>query len=55
MCGLVGIVGSGQVDVAPDIYDALTVNPQSVMPPFGRHKLLTEEEIDNIVEFLQSI
>ncbi len=25
MCGLVGIVGSGAVDVAPDIYDALTV------------------------------
>ena len=25
MCGLVGIVGSGTVDVAPDIYDALTV------------------------------
>lgn len=37
------------------IYDALTVNPQSVMPPFGKHKLLTEEEIDNIVEFLQTI
>ena len=37
------------------IYDALTVNPQSVMPPFGRHKLLSEEDIDNIVEFLQSI
>ncbi len=25
MCGLVGIVGSGAVDVAPDIYEALTV------------------------------
>ena len=37
------------------IYDALALNPKSVMPPFGKHKLLTEEEIDNIVEFLQSI
>ena len=37
------------------IYDALTVNPQSVMPPFGKHKLISEEDIDNIVEFLQSI
>ena len=37
------------------IYDALTINPRSVMPPFGKHKLLSDEEIDNIVEFLLSI
>jgi sulfur-oxidizing protein SoxX len=37
------------------IYDALSLNPRSVMPPFGKHRLLSEEEIDNIVEFLQSI
>ena len=37
------------------IYDPLSVNPQSVMPPFGKHKLISEDDIDNIVEFLQSI
>lgn len=37
------------------IYDATMANPQSVMPPFGKHNLLTEKEIDLIVEWLQSI
>lgn len=37
------------------VWDATRANPNTVMPPFGRHKLLTEEEIDAIVEFLYSI
>lgn len=30
-------------------------NPDSVMPPFGRHKLLSDQEIDQVVEFLLGI
>ena len=37
------------------IWDATRTNPRSVMPPFGRHKILSEAEIDNIVEFLLAI
>lgn len=37
------------------IWDATKTNPRSIMPPFGRHKLLSEDEIDNIVEFLLTI
>ncbi|MEO8626840.1 MAG: hypothetical protein ABI612_01890 [Betaproteobacteria bacterium] len=27
-------------------------NPNTVMPPFGKHQVLTEEEIDLIVDFI---
>ncbi len=37
------------------IANPLEMNPQSVMPPFGTHKLLNDEEIDLIVEFLSTI
>ena len=30
-------------------------NPQSVMPPFGRNRILTDREIDQLVEFLLTI
>ena len=28
-------------------------NPQTVMPPFGRNRILTEQEINAVVDFLQ--
>ncbi len=34
------------------IWDATVSNPESLMPPFGKHKVLTEEQIDKIVEFI---
>ncbi len=34
------------------IYDATVANPQSSMPPFGRHGILTDEEIDLVTEFI---
>jgi len=37
------------------IYDATAANPNSTMPPFGKHKALTDAEIDAIVEFLLTI
>jgi len=37
------------------IWDSTVSNPETVMPPFGRNKILTETEIDNIVDFLLTI
>ncbi len=37
------------------LYDATKMNPQSVMPPFGKHQLLTDKEIDLVMEWLYSI
>ncbi len=37
------------------IWDALTRNPISVMPPYGRHRILTEEEIDLVVDYVYSL
>ena len=34
------------------IWDASARNPQTVMPPFGKHKVLTEAEIDAIVDYI---
>jgi sulfur-oxidizing protein SoxX len=30
-------------------------NPQTVMPPFGRNRILTDQEINAIVDFLQTL
>ncbi len=37
------------------IWDSTKMNPGSIMPPFGRHKILTESEIDKVVEFVHSL
>ena len=37
------------------IWDATKVNPKSMMPPFGRHEILTEDEIDKVVEYIHSL
>ena len=37
------------------VWDATVANPKTSMPPFGRHKLLSEEEIDKLVEFLLTL
>ena len=37
------------------IWDATKANPNSIMPPFGRHQVLTEKEIDQIVEYMYTL
>jgi sulfur-oxidizing protein SoxX len=34
------------------IWDAGLINPDTVMPPFGKHQILTTDEIELIVDFL---
>jgi sulfur-oxidizing protein SoxX len=37
------------------VFDETKRNPQTVMPPFGRNRLLTDKEINAIVDFLQTL
>lgn len=37
------------------IDDATKANPKSVMPPFGRHGILSKDEVDNVVEFMLTL
>jgi sulfur-oxidizing protein SoxX len=37
------------------IWDATVKNPNSMMPPFGRHEILSEGEIDKVVEYIHSL
>ena len=37
------------------VWDATIRNPATSMPPFGRHRMLTEEEIDKVVDYLYTL
>jgi sulfur-oxidizing protein SoxX len=37
------------------IWDSTTRNPNTIMPPFGRHQMLTEEQIDQIVDYVYTL
>ena len=37
------------------IWDATKANSNSVMPPFGRHKVLSDKEIDMITEYIHTL
>ena len=62
---LPGTIGPALKDIKskyPDRNDLVAIltdeslrNPQTAMPPFGRNRILTEPEIDAIVDFLQTL
>jgi len=62
---LPGTIGPALKDIKrkyPDRNDLIAIltdepkrNPQTAMPPFGRNHILTEQEIDAIVDFLQTL
>ena len=37
------------------IADPTVRNPNTVMPPFGRHRILSEDEIDLIVDYIHTL
>lgn len=37
------------------IWDATVRNPNTVMPPYGKHLILTDEEIGLVVDYLLSL
>tara|TARA_R110001606_G_C15402875_1_gene653451 strand:+ start:8434 stop:8805 length:372 start_codon:yes stop_codon:yes gene_type:complete len=62
---LVGALGPELIDIKSrypekkllkdQIWDATINNPATSMPPFGRHRMLTNEEINKVVEFIYSL
>jgi len=42
-------------DLVAILTDETKRNPQTVMPPFGRNRILTEREINAVVDFLQTL
>lgn len=42
-------------DLVAIVTDETKRNPQTVMPPFGRNHILTEREINAVVDFLQTL
>jgi len=44
-----------KADLKEQIGDATIKNPNSIMPPFGKHKILSEEELNKVVEFIYSL
>jgi sulfur-oxidizing protein SoxX len=37
------------------VWDPTARNPDTMMPPFGKHRILTEEEIDLIVDYIHTL
>jgi len=37
------------------IDDSRTNNPNTIMPPFGAHEILSASEVDKVVEFIHSL
>jgi len=37
------------------IWDSTEQNPNTIMPPFGRHRILSEEEIDKITAYVHTL
>ena len=62
---LPGSIGPQLKDIKrkyPDRKDLIAIltdeskrNPQTAMPPFGRNRILTEREIEAVVDFLQTL
>jgi sulfur-oxidizing protein SoxX len=44
-----------RADLVAIVTDETKRNPLTVMPPFGRNHILTEKEIDAVVDFLQTL
>jgi sulfur-oxidizing protein SoxX len=42
-------------DLVAILTDATKRNPLTVMPPFGRNRILTDKEINAVVDFLQTL
>ena len=44
-----------KADLRAQIWDATATNADSMMPPFGRHGVMSESEIDKVTEFIYSL
>jgi len=37
------------------VYDEMAFNPNTVMPPFGKHLLLSQDELNKVVDFIYGL
>jgi sulfur-oxidizing protein SoxX len=37
------------------VWDPQKANPNTLMPPYGKHEIISEKDIDNIVEWLYTL
>ena len=37
------------------IWDATIKNPESTMPPFGKHGVISEQELNDVVEYIWTL
>jgi sulfur-oxidizing protein SoxX len=44
-----------RADLRAKIWDASQTNPHTVMPLFGKNRILSEDEIDHVVNYLYSL
>lgn len=44
-----------KAELRKQIWDATVKNPESSMPPFGKHNILTQQELDKVVEYIWSL
>lgn len=44
-----------KADLREQIWDSTVKNPNSIMPPFGKHRILTEKEVDLVTEFIHTL
>ena len=44
-----------KADLRAQISDPTIRNPNTIMPPFGKFKILTSSELDKVVEFIYSL
>lgn len=44
-----------KADLRKQIWDPTVSNPETSMPPFGKHEILTKSELDKLVEFIWSL
>ena len=51
----IAIGGPDKAKLRAQIADPTVANPNSIMPPFGRHNILSDEEIDLIAEFVHTL
>jgi sulfur-oxidizing protein SoxX len=46
---------SSKADLAKQIWDPTVKNPDVVMPPFGKHGILSDQEFVDVVEYIWSL
>ncbi len=44
-----------KADLHAQIWDATAKNPNTIMPPFGKHKILSEKEVELVTEFIHTL